>query len=167
MDFIKRMKKREFVEMTLKAITALLVLFILVVLMEGMIYGIELNSIEKRVETVATRTDESIDYCVKEGDGYKVYVHYIDAAQDTWYTDGNIKSSKSACESLTHKAIYFRYPTAFELTLDKQHNGYIHYIVIAVLTAGVIGFYTYRFIKIGKTYKKIEDNFNATGTIEF
>ena len=40
MEFIKTMKKREFIEMTLKTIAAICACFIAIILMEGMIYGI-------------------------------------------------------------------------------------------------------------------------------
>ena len=39
MDFIKKMKKREFIEMSLKTVAAVLSAFIAVILMEGMILG--------------------------------------------------------------------------------------------------------------------------------
>ena len=45
MEFIKQMKKREFIEMSLKALACLLGAFIAFILMEGMIYGIKLNTL--------------------------------------------------------------------------------------------------------------------------
>ena len=46
MEFISKMKKREFIEMGLKALASLLAAFLAIILMEGMIYSIYLNDLK-------------------------------------------------------------------------------------------------------------------------
>lgn len=73
MDFIKRMKKREFIEMALKTICAILASFLAIILMEGMIYGIQLNALVKNGSSVTfitndEKTDGTIAYCIERGE---------------------------------------------------------------------------------------------------
>ena len=53
MEFIKRMKKREFIEMGLKTLAAILAAFLAIILMEGMIYSIELNALKTKSKAAA------------------------------------------------------------------------------------------------------------------
>ena len=66
MEFIKRMRKREFVEMTLKTISAILAAFLAIILMEGMIYSIELNAIRNHSNVAVFYSDRTIVYCIEE-----------------------------------------------------------------------------------------------------
>ena len=54
-----------------------------------------------------------------------------------------------------------RAPTAFEFTITG-----VHYVVMAVFVLAVGGFFTYKFILLSKEYKKIEENYKKTGSIE-
>ena len=72
--------------------------------------------------------------------------------------------TKAQCEAMTTEKgikVIMRAPTAFELTITGTH-----YAVMAVCIAAVAGFFVYKFIRLAKSYKKIEDTFIKTGTIE-
>ena len=94
MDFIKRMKKREFIEMTLKTICALLASFLAIILMEGMIYSIQLNALVKNGSNAiyminSDRTEGTIAYCIERGeneDGETLYVvvAYNEGMDNEW-----------------------------------------------------------------------------------
>ena len=42
----------------------------------------------------------------------------------------------------------------------------VHYVVMAVFVSAVAGFFVYKFIMLNKSYKKIEEEFAKTGSIE-
>ena len=52
MEFINKMKKREFIEMGLKTLAAVFAAFLAIILMEGMIYGIQLNALKTKSITL-------------------------------------------------------------------------------------------------------------------
>ena len=160
MEFIKTMKKREFIEMGLKALATFLAAFLAVILMEGMIYGIRLNSLKEKSETLSTNSVTSIIYIVEKGDDDYYLVAY-DTEQDIWQAYEPSYSLEDALNNYKNYTVIRRAPTAFELTITP-----VHYVVIAIFMAGVAGFFAYRFISLTKEYKHIEDNFNKTGTIE-
>lgn len=78
MDFIARMKKREFIEMGLKTIIAVLLGIIVIFFMEAMIYNIYIKNIDKNQTSVTTG---QVDYYIVETktDTYKVYLHCEDS----------------------------------------------------------------------------------------
>ena len=163
MDFIKKMKKREFIEMGLKTLAAVLAAFLAIILMEGMIYSIKLNAL-KNGKTHTTNSTSTIAYCIKEGKDQYFVVYYNEDAPSEWQaTEGQYKT-KQECKEMegsSVKKVYMRAPNAFELSITG-----VHYIVMSVFMAGVAGFFVYRFIKLSKTYKKIEEEFIKTGTVE-
>lgn len=164
MDFIKRMKKREFIEMTLKTIAAVFAFFVAVILMEGMIYGIEMRAVRNKTTEISINT-QTVAYAIKQGDDEYVVLCYNEGATNKKYTDFSCKKdltrTKAEVEAMNVTDIIWRAPTASEFSITWPH-----YVVIGVLAGGLIGFYAYRFIKLGKAYKKIEKEFETNGKIE-
>ena len=164
MEFIKRMKKREFIEMSLKALAALLALFLAVILMEGMIYGIQLNALKTKATNSTAISNSTIAYCIpEEDDKYFVVYYNADEDKDTydWSAVKNEYKTKDECEALSVKEVVFRAPNAFEFSITG-----IHFVIIAVVTVALAGFFAYRFVRLAKEYKRIEENFVKNGTIE-
>lgn len=170
MEFIKRMKKREFIEMTLKALAALFACFVAIILMEGMIYGIELNSLKKNAtEITATDSSSTIAYCIKEGDdNYLVLYHTEGMKNDKgesaeWIAVEGM--SESQCEFLktsnSVKEVVMHAPNAFTFSITP-----VHYVIISILIAGVVGFFVWRYVLLAKQYKKIEKQYQNNGYIE-
>ena len=164
MDFIKKMKKREFIEMGLKTLAALLAAFLVIILMEGMIYSIQLHALEKS-DTSTTYPSTTIAYCIEKEDN-KYFVLYFnedtfDEGNYEWSANSTLKTEEE-CKALKVKEVVWGAPSAFKFSITGTH-----YVVIAVFVAIVAGFYTYRFIRLVKEYNRIEDNFRKNGTIEF
>ena len=166
MEFINKMKKREFIEMGLKTLIAVLSAFLAIILMEGMIYGITLNQIKSK--TSETKINNStIAYCLKEAeDKYVVIFKNYDEDTDTfvWTSMKDKTYTRAQCDAMAGndvKEVVFHAPNAFELSITSP----IHYVVMAVFVSAVVGFFVYKFIKLSKDYEKIEDEFNKTGTI--
>lgn len=162
MDFIKRMRKREFIEMTLKAIASILAVFAFVILLECMIYGIKLKAVSENMNGTKHST-KTIAYCIKQDDNYLVLYHYKDeeAGINSWISDTRSADELTEQELSVYK-IVDRAPTAFEF---ETIEGW-HFAVMAVLVVSVSGFFTYKFVRLGKSYKKIEEQFLKDGTIE-
>lgn len=172
MNFIKKMKKREFIEMSLKTIAAILGCFIAIILMEGMIYSIQLGALLKKADAknnnYITYEDSSIAYCIeKEKDVYYVIYSHEETNENgtktlSWCTNSNkFTKDELTAKNLRAKEVVMHAPNAFQLSI----NG-IHFVVMAVFVLAVGGFYTYRFVKLGKEYKRIETEFKKSGTIE-
>lgn len=163
MEFIRKMKKREFIEMGLKTLAAVFAAFIAVILMESMIYGIQLNAL-KNGTTHTTNSDSTIAYCIKD-ENDKYFVLYFNEENDPqWCATKSQLKTKEECEQMegfTVKEVVMRAPTAFELTITPTH-----YIVISVFMSLVVGFFVYKFVKLSKLYKNIETKFKETGVIE-
>lgn len=171
MEFIKRMKKREFVEMALKTAIALFIAFIAIILMEGMIYAIEVNAYRKSAENGSTMvySESAVIYCLEEDDGYFILCNDTTQSQ-AWSCSyyrvplnstkeavlRNIESTYSRTQGIKHKA-----PSAFDFSITG-----VHYIVMAVFVAAVAGYFVYRFVALSKEYNKIETKFKKTGEIE-
>lgn len=169
MEFIQRMKKREFIEMGLKTLAALLACFVAIILMEGMIYSITLNSYMKNGGGYTLNGDSTTAYCIEvEDDQYFVLYHNVWAdGKEGWGAASTSTEllSKSDCEALlTNNSVgelHYNAPNAFDFTIN-----WIHYLVITVFVAAVGGFFVYRFIALTKEYNKIVSNFEKTGEIE-
>ena len=169
MEFIKKMRKREFIEMGIKALVAFLAAFLAIILMEGMIYSVQLNSIMNYTQRNSDK-DNTIMYCIQQGDEDKYFLICFDSRPETDWENawsaakGDKLLTKAECEAMvgnTVKEVEFRAPTAFELTITPTH-----YIVMAVFVSAVAGFFVYKFVALSKQYKKIEEKFEKTGTIE-
>ena len=157
MDFIKRMKKREFIEMGLKTLAAILAGFIAIILMEGMIYSIYMNKINNNKASQYVVSD-CIAYCKKiDSDEYKVYLHNIN--QNSWVIK-TINSSESEIKEAGYKDVKWHTPTVFDVAITNSH-----YIVMAIFIVGIGGVYAWRFYKINTEYSKMEKKFKKTGKI--
>lgn len=164
MEFIKRMKKREFVEMTLKTICAILASFLAIILMEGMIYGIQLNAYLKNGSTEVAVNNTTIAYCIERGKDEYVVLCYNEGWDEEWSCSSTTLRSKEECENLEGtavKEVVFHAPNAFKFSITP-----VHYAVMAVFVVLVAGYFVYRFVALTKAYKEIEDNFNKNGVIE-
>lgn len=171
MDFIKRMKKREFIEMTLKTLCALLASFLAIILMEGMIYGIQLNALLTNGQSATFIRDEEHNtgttaYCIERGEnesGEVLYavLAYNEGSEVEWSCASEDLQTKEECEALNVVNVVYHAPNAFIFSITP-----VHYVVMVVFVLLVAGFFVYRFIALNKSYKEIEDNFKKTGTIE-
>ena len=160
MEFIKRMKKREFIEMALKTLSALLASFLAIILMEGMIYAIELNAIYNHSTVAIFYSDKTTAYCIEqEPDQY--FVICYDEEDKTWSGTGNTLYTKEECENFNAKNIVFNAPSAFIFSITP-----IHYVIMVLFVLVVAGFFVYRFVALKKDYDRIIKEFNETGTIE-
>lgn len=85
MEFLNRMKKREYIEMGLKTAIGVLLGIIIIFLMEAMISGIYMDAIDK-VKTFYSTTGDSVYYVVDNKDStYDVYINYKSSdGADTW-----------------------------------------------------------------------------------
>lgn len=170
MEFIKKMKKREFIEMSLKALAALLVAFMAIILMEGMIYSIQLNSLYNSTSSLTTVTNSTTAYCIPQSDDMYFIVcciHQEDGNKWTSHKTDSLKSKENCIKRLAdldiaEEDIQWRAPNAFELSVDALRLS----LMIIVLVGAVGGYFAYRFVSLAKQYKKIEDEFQRTGTIE-
>ena len=170
MDFIKTMKKREFIEMGLKTLAAVLAAFLAIILMEGMIYGIELNALKTKGTTSSANSGTTIAYCIKDGKKngedtyYVIYYTAENDAQYQWSSIGKDLKTKDEClamEGTKVKEVLFHAPNAFDFSITSTH-----YIVMAVFVLAVAGFFTYKFFNIAKGYKQTDEEFLKSGTIE-
>ncbi len=170
MEFIKRMRKRENIEMGLKTAIAAFACFLAIILMCGMIYSIGIKSYMKYGKgSIATNTS-TIAYCVEVEDD-KYFVLYYNPENGSSrltasaITDSNLKS-KAECtkEGLAVKEVVFGAPKA-KIILDEFVEGW-HIAIVAVIVAGVMGYFVYRFIKLNLDYKKVVKKFEETGEIE-
>lgn len=169
MEFIKKMKKREFIEMTLKTVAAMLACFIAIILMEGMIYSIKLNALKTKGNAHISYSQSTIAYCVKEAED-KYYVLYYNEGlknEDDKLIEFTSSSknylTKAECEALEGtkvKEVVFGAPNAFKFSITG-----IHYAVMVVFVLIVGGYFAYRFVSLAQSYKKIEEEFKTTGII--
>lgn len=163
MDFINRMKKREFIEMGLKTLAAILAAFVGIILMEGMIYGVLLNGLYTHASNsmaINTANKNEVIYAVPEGDEYHLIVHYTNETE--WRNEWKGYSIKQTKEDLAkYDNIIYHAPNAFEFSIEP-----FHYAIMAVFILGIGGLFTYKFIRLAKSYKDIEKEFKETGTIE-
>ena len=166
MNFIKKMKKREFLEMGLKTLSALMAAFLAIILMEAMIYSIQLNALKTKGESSVAISSSTVAYCIPEGDDQYFVLYYNENAEGEdsyeWSANKNDLKTKEECEALSVKEVVYRAPNAFEFSITGTH-----YIIISIFVAVVAGYFVYRFVRLTKEYKHIEDNFKKTGTIEF
>lgn len=157
MDFLNKMKSREMIEMSLKTIFAVLVGIILIILMEGMIYGIYMDKIEKNTASSYT-VSQCVAYCEQVGDDeYKVYLH--DTGAESWQIR-MINQSKQDILDSKYQQVIFRTPNAFDVSISTTH-----YFVMAGFIVAILGFYGWRFYKLHRDYVGFEKKFKKTGKI--
>lgn len=157
MEFLKKMRSRDTLEMVLKTIMAVLIAIILIFFMEAMIHSIYIKKIKENTNG-PTIPAQQIAYCEEiDTNKYRVYVHDIE--NSTWHTLVG-GSSKEYVESRGFKEVYFRQPNAFDVSIT-----WVHYIVMGVFVVAVLGFYGYRFYKLDKDYAKFTAKLQKTGKL--
>ena len=164
MEFIQKMKKREFIEMGLKTLVALLASFVAIILMEGMIYGITLNGYMQNGGGAIYSTTDSTAYCIEiEDDKYFVLFHDQSNGWSAISVENGTYTRERIENELSNKVSNLVYdaPNAFQFSMN-----WVHYTVMGVFVAAVAGFFTWRFIALAKEYQGIEKNFAETGEIE-
>ena len=80
-------------------------------------------------------------------------------------SSGENYKTKAECEAMEGtkvSKVIFDAPNAFMFSITP-----VHYIVMSIFVLGVGGYFVYRFIALDKQYKKIKEDFEKTGTIEF
>lgn len=171
MEFIKRLKKREFIEETIKMIICILTAVILICLMEGMITKVKLNIIMKQSRSVTKLNDTTIAYCIKEDEDKYSVVYHTEGLPYEWSCIPNTYKTEQECKNMQSlvidgvrvgevKEVKFRAPNALDLAITPNH-----YIIMSVLIAGVIILFVYRYISLSKCYKQIEKEYLETGKI--
>ena len=159
MEFIKKMKKREFIEMGLKTIASFFGILLAFLLLEGMIYGIKLSVLEDFKGNTSAVQSSTTAYLIEEDEeNYFVIFHREDV--DHWSAAVKPKDSCTA-KDLTVKEVKEGAPSAVTFSVEGWH-----FIVLGVLVAGVGGFFAYRFVKLNSAYVKIEKQYLKDGTIE-
>jgi len=157
MEFLKKMKSREMIEMSLKTIFAVIIGLILIILMEGMIYNIYMNKIKENKSNQSV-IDQCVVYCQEEEDDkYTIYVHNTESG--SWIVKSHTES-KAQIENAGYKDVIYRTPNAFDVSITNNH-----YIVMAVFIGGIIAFYGWRFYKLNQEYKAFEKKYKKTGKI--
>ena len=157
MNFLKKMNSREMVEMSLKTIMAVLACLVLIIFMEGMIYSIYMNKISAKEGISIKIAEQSVAYCQLQDDGkYDVYIHNFET--NSWTLEED--KTKASIEETGYHKVEWRKPNAFDVSINGSH-----YIVMAVVIVGIIGFYGWRFYKINQEYKGFEKKYNKTGKI--
>lgn len=177
MEFIKKMKKREFIEMSFKTLIAVCACFVAIILMCGMIYSIGVKSFMKYGKNTVTITGETVAYCIEvEEDKYFVLCYNpttkennkdkrVSALSANQITETSLKTKQQCIDELSSrvKEIKFEAPPA-DIVLDEFVEGW-HIAIVAIVVAGILGYFVYRFIKLANDYKKVEKEFETTGTI--
>lgn len=157
MEFLKKMKSRETIEMVLKTISALVLGLILIILMEGMIFGIYMKKINENDATQYT-VSQCIAYCEEVGeDKYKVYLENTETGS---FSVKITQDSREKIETDGYIDVIWRAPNAFEVSIN-----YVHYIVMGVFLAIILAIYIWRFYKLYQEYKVFERKFIRTGKI--
>lgn len=157
MEFLKKMKSRETIEMVLKTISALVLGLILIILMEGMIFGIYMKKINEN-DTTQYTVSQCIAYCEEVGeDKYKVYLENTETGS---FSVKITQDSREKIESDGYIDVIWRAPNVFEVSIN-----YVHYIVMGVFLAIILAIYIWRFYKLYQEYKVFERKFIRTGKI--
>lgn len=157
MEFLKKMKSREIIEMSLKTAAAVIVGLILVLLMEGMIFNIYMDKIKENTTSQYAPAD-CVAYCEEIGeDEYRVYLYNNSA--NSWQTKQFNSSHQNIKETQYNKVVWDS-PNAFDVSITGTH-----YVVISIFIASIIGFYSWRFYKLNQEYAKFEKRFKKTGKI--
>lgn len=170
MEFVKKMKKRELIEMSIKAIIAVLASLITIVLMEGMIYGIELNTYLKNSKSAIKQSNLTVAYCIEraEDEYFVMFYNPTDESKsgmEVWSAQSfeTKKYSHQDCLNLQGevKEVKFGAPNAFTFSITP-----VHFVVMGVFVGLVAGYFVYRFVALNVNYKKYIKTVQEKGTIE-
>ena len=157
MEFLKKMKSREMIEMSLKTAFGVVLGLILIILMEGMIYGIYMDKINENKANQYMPV-QCVAYCEEvRDDEYRVYLH--DTSSGSWHIKA-FTESKEQIQNAGYGDVEFRKPNAFDVSITGTH-----YIVMTVFISGVLAFYGWRFYKLNKEYNAFEKRYKKTGKI--
>lgn len=158
MEFLKKMKSREMIEMSLKTIAAVMCGLILIILMEGMIFGVYMNHINKNKATQWT-PQTCVVYCAKQSDNtYDLYIH--DTNSGSWQVKKDVSEAHLEKSTEGFKSVVMRAPHAFDVSIKG-----VHFAVMSVFIVAILGFYGWRFYRINKEYKGFEKKLKKTGNI--
>lgn len=174
MEFLRKLKKREFIEMALKTIIAVLAGIIIIFLMEGMIFNIHMDTIHKNGSTASFEVDRVVYYEQQKNGLYTVYLRQpgADNGKYSWfyftnqtdphntYIECDNPATAVAAGKAQVKKMINHLPTAFDVSITGGH--YACWIVFELLIGG---FYTWRFFMINKEYNAYEKKLLKTGKI--
>lgn len=167
MEFLNKMKKREFIEMGLKTAIAVLIGVIVIFLMEAMIFNIRIKAVENHTgQTMYTKIVTCYELADERNDDGEIIKGeiYLDTTNGWKHFDINSEKDFETYlgnhEDDGFKTIKGRKPNAFELSI----NG-VHYVVMVLFLLLIGGVFTWRFTLISKEYKKLERKFKKTGKI--
>lgn len=173
MEFLNRMKKREYIEMGLKTAIGVLLGIIVIFLMEAMITSIYMKSIDNREGSYPSTAESSVYYVIENSDNtYDIYLnyepngadvwvlHYDNCSQEKyealWETDGELYRSNHSEKG----GVIFREPNCFDIFIN-----WAHYLVMVIFIMAIGGVYAWRFTLISKEYKKLAKKLNKTGKV--
>ena len=144
------------IEMSLKTITGVMIGLIMIILMEGMIFGVYMNHINNNKATQWT-PQTCVMYCAEQSDGtYDLYIH--DVENGSWQVKQDVEKANITTDGF--KDVIWRAPNAFDVSVKG-----VHYVVMAVFIVAILGFYGWRFYRIDKEYKGFEKKLKKTGNI--
>lgn len=84
MEFIKRRKTREYIELGLKALASVLAVLMLAILLEAMIYSIFMKKIDEHRSSSYSSYQYSLYIAETDDNTYNVYIHSWMSGQDEW-----------------------------------------------------------------------------------
>lgn len=161
MEFLKKMRSRDMIEMGIKTVMSIILGLILIILMEGMIYHIHMNKIEETLSGKGTQSSDpanSIAYCEQiDTDKYRIYEYHT--GSDGWQI-ANIDLSKDEIHLKRYKDVVWRKPNAFDVSITP-----IHYVVMAGFIVAILAVNGFGYYKIQSDYRKYVKKFNRTGNI--
>ncbi len=155
--FLKRMRRRECVEMVLKTLTALFVGVIVAIAMEYMIYGIYLRNIPVVSSNTLISSSEYVLYC-DENPKTDTYTIFINDEMDNWFVYKTNVTEQELDENYRFFSKEFRRPSMSELYLDTDH-----YIVIGAFLGIILIVYVGLFIAMLSAYKRLMRRYALTG----
>lgn len=151
MQYLKQLKSREMIETGLKTIATVIIGIILIILMEGMIYGIYMNKIKENTATQYVAS-ECVAYCEEVKDGeYRIYLHNTESG--SWHIKVYNESVSQINNSGYEKVVY-RTPNAFDVSIKPSH-----YIVMSVFIVGLLGYFGWKFYRLNVGYNKLETKY--------
>ena len=128
MDFINKMRKREYIEMGLKTAIGILLGIIVIFFMEFMIYKIHINAAINNEELKGSNPSQTIYYVEKDGNAYDVFAKLTATGKNgkkvvQWIRYAN-DMPKARLEELSKEAGELRgtHPTLYQITADMPEG---------------------------------------------
>ena len=121
----------------------------------------------KQHSSSSVYSNNSVAYCIEQKDDTYLILFYTEGLQNSkgelqeWTAIGD--ATKQQCNELKSriKEVNMHAPSAFTFSMST-----IHYVIIATIFVGLIGFLTWRYILLAKQYKKIQKQYQNDGFIE-